>query len=68
MSIRVSMFLFGVLYIFDFIEGLSGLLEFLVHGEEFPHPRVHPRVLTNQKYYVFNLNNETIFDILASIM
>jgi hypothetical protein len=47
--------LFGPLDVLHLVEGFSGLLELLVHGEELPHSGVHAGVLPHQEDDVLHL-------------
>ena len=46
----------SLLHIFDLVEGLPGLFELLVHGEEVLDARVHLGVLPNEEDDVLNLD------------
>ena len=46
----------SISHVLDLVEGLPGSLELLVHGEEFPDPGVHPRLLPDQEDDVLDVD------------
>ena len=48
--------LLRALHIFDFIKGLPGFLQLLVHSQELAHSCVHPRLLSHKEDDIFHLS------------